>query len=98
MTAETILNVAQILRETHPHMRGIFTNGGCFEFYRLAHAINPQAEAFYQGDHVYARLGNTFIDIEGAHSLDLRKGYMLTQEPRVMEEMRQCKERFWRAA
>lgn len=69
MTAQTFISAADIIRKAHPDMVRIFTEGGCYEFYRLLHAINPECRAVYDGvdGHVYGRLGTTLFDINGAH-------------------------------
>lgn len=96
MTAATFERIAEIMRETHPDMVRIFTNGGCYQFYRLLHAVNPQAEAYHDGagSHIFARLENTVFDISGARGVG--RLVPLTTEPRILNNAKSWhREAFW---
>lgn len=55
------------LRQTHPDMVRIFSNGGCFQLYRMIKMFIPQAIAHYSQDagHVYVEVEGRFYDITG---------------------------------
>lgn len=59
-----------VLADTHPVVRKIFTEGGCFELYRALRFIDPGAVPFYGNEgHVYTKLSNgKFYDINGEYS------------------------------
>ena len=46
-----------------------FTDGGCFQLYRVLKELYPEAEAWYDyvDGHVYTRIGDTLYDIGGAY-------------------------------
>ena len=46
-------------------IKNIYTDGACFELYRILKTIFPHAEAYYDGSHVYTKIGNKFYDING---------------------------------
>lgn len=46
-------------------MVGIFTKGGCFNFFLILRAVYPEAEAWYDRDHVVTKIDNKFYDING---------------------------------
>ena len=42
-----------------------YTNGGCYDFYRLLKAIYPQAEAWSDCNHVITKIDTNYYDITG---------------------------------
>lgn len=42
-----------------------FTNGGCFQLYRVLKHIYPKAVAWYVHGHVYTEIEGMFYDING---------------------------------
>lgn len=42
-----------------------FTNGGCFQLYRILKQLYPNAEAWYSHGHVYTKINEGFYDING---------------------------------
>jgi len=46
-----------------------FTDGGCFQLYKVLKELYPEAEAWYDyiDGHVYTKIGDTLYDIHGAH-------------------------------
>lgn len=100
MTAQTIITVTKILREAHPQVVPIFTQGGCYEMFRALHAIDPRLEPYHDGcgTHVYGRLGNTFFDINGPHDFGAI-GSMLRpmhDEPRILKNAERWKAENWK--
>lgn len=53
------------LRELHPDMPRWGLHGGCFRVYLALKQVFPQAEPWYDGDHVLTKIGETFYDIRG---------------------------------
>lgn len=46
-------------------MVNIYTEGSCMNFFQILHSIYPEAEAYYNGDHIITKIGNNFYDING---------------------------------
>lgn len=46
-----------------------FSNGGCFQLYRVLKELFPLAEAWYDPimGHVYTRIDDIYYDIDGTH-------------------------------
>ncbi len=42
-----------------------FTNGECYAFYNILKAAFPEAEAYYDSNHVITKIGDKFYDITG---------------------------------
>lgn len=57
-----------------------FTNGGCFQLYRILKNIYPDAEAWYLQGHVYTKIGEAYYDINGSRET-LEGGVNLQDEP-----------------
>lgn len=98
MSAQTLIELTKILREAHPQVREIFTNGGCYELFRALHVVDPRLEPYHDGNHVYARLGNTFFDIDGPHDFKLVHGLLspMDREPRILKTARFWKDENWK--
>lgn len=100
MTIQTLINVSKILRESHPDVVKIFTNGGCYEYFRALNFIAPDLEPYYIGSqsHVMGRLGNTLIDINGVHTLSPvdRTATPMDYEPRLLQEAATWREEAWK--
>jgi hypothetical protein len=46
-------------------MENIFLNGSCVNFFCVLRSIHPDAEAFFNIDHVVTRIDGRFYDITG---------------------------------
>ncbi|MEH6368498.1 MAG: hypothetical protein V7764_19695 [Pseudomonas marincola] len=53
------------LRELHPDLPRFALNGGCFKVYLVLKQAFPQAEPYYNGDHVITRIDGDYYDIRG---------------------------------
>jgi hypothetical protein len=47
-----------------------FLHGGCFRFYMFVQRLFPQAEAWYDQDHVLVKVGDRVFDASGPRKLD----------------------------
>lgn len=54
-----------LLRDLHPDLPRIGRNGSCFRVYLLLKAVWPEAEAWYDSNHVITKIGEQFWDIHG---------------------------------
>lgn len=92
-----LLNLANIIRNTHPDMEKIYTSGGCYEFFRLCQSVVPEVECWGNDDHVYAKLGNSLFDINGIHDIPNDFSvYPMVNEPRILKQAPTWKDDFWR--
>ncbi len=57
----------ELLRDTHPSFRTIYTQGGCYHLHLILRSIWPQAELWYAHcpGHVWTRIDGVFFDING---------------------------------
>jgi len=60
-----LLEIIKILKHSHVTIKKIFSDGACYEFYRFLKLLYPNAEAWYDGNHVYTKIDDTFYDING---------------------------------
>lgn len=43
----------------------VFTSGSCYQFYKILKCVWPDAEAYYDSDHVITKINGRFYDIKG---------------------------------
>ncbi|EOZ0474842.1 TPA: hypothetical protein ACVMZV_002291 [Pseudomonas aeruginosa] len=60
-----VLAFLSALRELHPDMPRWGLHGGCFRVYLVLKNRFPEAEPWYDGDHVLTRIAERFYDIRG---------------------------------
>jgi hypothetical protein len=53
------------LRDLHPDLIQVCRNGSCFKLYLLLKQVFPEAEPYYDSDHVIVKIGKAFYDIRG---------------------------------
>ena len=61
-------------------------NGDCFRLYLILKAIYPDAEAYYDGGHVFTKIDGCFYDIRGFYAGDISKLYLMENEPRIWRD------------
>lgn len=69
----TILNQISAIRESHPEMENIFLKGSCLNFFCILRAVYPQAQPWFNIDHIITEIDGKFYDITGVVS---NEGYM----------------------
>lgn len=60
-----VLTIISTIRNSFDGSVDIYTNGSCYRFYEILKAIYPQAEAWYDSDHVITKIMDKFYDITG---------------------------------
>ena len=60
-----VISFLYALRRLHPELETQCLNGSCFKLYLLVKEVWPDAEPWYDGDHVITKIGNSFFDIRG---------------------------------
>jgi hypothetical protein len=43
----------------------VYTNGSCYQFYLILKFVYPQANAYYNSDHVITEIDGRYYDIKG---------------------------------
>ena len=60
-----ILNIIKSIRESFGASIAVYTMGNCYQFYEILKSIYPNAEAYYDGNHVWTKINGRFYDIRG---------------------------------
>lgn len=66
--AETHRNVLLLIsriRGSHSTMEEIFLRGSCLNMFEILRAVYPDAQMYYNMDHVITKIGDRFYDITG---------------------------------
>lgn len=60
-----VLNFITTVRESFVGAETVYTRGSCYQFYKILKEVFPQANAFYNSDHVITEIDGNFYDITG---------------------------------
>lgn len=60
---EEILNFIYLIRESFIGADKVYTLGSCYQFYRILKFIFPNANAYYNSDHVITEINGKYYDI-----------------------------------
>lgn len=60
-----ILSFLQELKNSHPEMAAIFTQGSCMNLFCILRVLHPSAECYYNSDHVITKIDGQYYDING---------------------------------
>ena len=62
----TPIDFINTLRESDTYIQMIYTNGGCYQFYKVLKLLYPEAEAYkIKGPHVVTKIDGKYYDITG---------------------------------
>lgn len=79
-----ITKVIKTIRDSHPDMVKIFTQGSCYHFYLILKEIFPSAQPYYDMNHVITKIGSKFYDITG----EVRKGrHILLDDQDIINQL-----------
>lgn len=53
------------IRNSFKQSVNVYTEGGCYQFYKILKVAFPQAKAYYDSDHVITEIDGKFYDITG---------------------------------
>lgn len=81
---EKITNIIKILRESYPTIETIYKEGSCYYLYLLLKEIFPEAEPYYDQNHVITKIGENYYDITGR----VEKGRHILMEQKYQQELR----------
>lgn len=62
---EKIIAIIKAIRESFGASIAVYTMGNCYQFYEILKAIFEDGEAYYDGNHVWTKIGDKFYDIRG---------------------------------
>lgn len=65
MKHRRILRVIRAIRGSIKGAEYIYTNGSCFQFFLILNSIVPEAEAYYNSDHVITKINGRYYDVTG---------------------------------
>jgi len=60
-----IKNFIKIIRDSFHGSTHVYTRGNCYRLYVIVKFVFPEAEAFYEADHIVIKYHKKFYDITG---------------------------------
>ena len=64
-----IINIIKSIRESFGASIAVYRMGNCYQFYEILKTIYNDAEAYYDGNHVWTKINDRFYDILGEKDL-----------------------------
>ena len=64
-----ILNIIKSIRQSFGQSIVVYKMGNCYQFYEILKTIYVDAEAYYDGNHVWTKIDDRFYDILGEKDL-----------------------------
>lgn len=65
MNKQYVLKFISTIRNSFIGADYVYTNGSCFQFYRILKCVFPQAIAYYNGDHIVSMIDGRMYDVNG---------------------------------
>jgi hypothetical protein len=62
MSADKFISV---IRDSFIGSQQVYTEGSCYHFYLILKEVFPEAECWYDQDHIITKIGDKFYDITG---------------------------------
>ncbi len=62
---EQVLALIKAIRESFYDSVVVYTQGSCYRFYLILKSVFPEAQAYYDSNHVITRIGDRYYDITG---------------------------------
>lgn len=60
----------QVIRDSFIGSQQVYTEGSCYHFYKILKQVFPEAECWYNQDHIITKIDDEFYDITGKISVD----------------------------
>ena len=60
-----IIDFITTIRSSFCSSIAIYTQGNCYQFYEILKVVFPNAEPYFDGNHVWTKIDNDFYDITG---------------------------------
>ena len=77
--------VIKSIRESFGSSISVYRLGNCYQFYEILKTIFPEAEAHYDGNHVWTKIGDSYYDIRGL--MPFSRNLKLIDEPSQIESL-----------
>lgn len=59
------------IRDSFIGSQQVYTEGSCYHFYLILKEVFPDAEPYYDQDHIITKIGDSFYDITGEVRKDM---------------------------
>ena len=83
---ERINRLIKAIRESFGSSIAVYTMGNCYQFYEILKAVFDEAEAYYDGNHVWTKIGENYYDIRGKKNLGNTR-LVKVEEPKSIESL-----------
>ena len=83
-----VIRFIEKIRHSHSSMVNVSTKGSCLNFFYILKEVWPEAECWYNSDHVITKIGDYWFDINGSVS---PKGYQKIENTHSGETLRKIK-------
>jgi len=67
------------IRQSFGGSIAVYTMGNCYQFYEILKVAFPYAEAYYDGNHVWTKIGDDYYDIRGKANLPKNRKLTLVE-------------------
>ena len=81
-----ILNFIKTIRESFIGSEIVYTKGSCYNFFLIIKEVYPNAQCYYNEDHVITKLDNKYYDITGEVELGRHLPFCPTSEDTWINE------------
>ena len=68
-----VLELIRAIRQSFGGSIAVYRFGNCYQFYEILKVVFPEAEAFYDGNHVWTKIDGSYYDVKGKAELGDRK-------------------------
>jgi hypothetical protein len=75
-----VVDFIKTIRESFGASIAVYRFGNCYQFYEILKSVFPEAEAFYDGNHVWTKIDGKFYDILGESNLFNRRRTPVTDD------------------
>ena len=62
---ENIIDFIKTIRESFGSSIAVYTSGNCYQFYGILKYVYSDAVPYYDGNHVWTKIGDRYYDIRG---------------------------------
>lgn len=92
-TPEDVLELINLIRESHPEAKKAFREGSCYILSRILCIAFPHAETYYdiKNSHVVTKIWDGFYDITGRLKTDGKDFIPIESEPSIYEQAKTWK-------
>lgn len=81
-----IVEFIRTIRESFGGSIAVYTMGNCYQFFEILKQVYPDAEAFYDGNHVWTKIDDKYYDIRGEANTTFHIKRSLDRKYRIIEK------------